>query len=290
MMQLQLFTDPAPPVPVRRERKRRERSASGKAVTARTPSAERFGAMLRASGLPHVAVDEAKRAVFRDAKLRAFDFIVYAETGPNWLVYVGPRRKPRMDDDQRARLLADTRPMPADANVSTLRVALAAPSARPSERSKRPAAAGAPPTLVIHDPGDDDDTPPKTAATLLDNTLHVSGPTHGIVSLNGIGIAAVGGSDASSFAPLRALTLQGLHVGVVLGEGSDELALRTRASENRIFIVNAAAGRLVVFNPGGERIEPTASEAVLSVCQAADKQVAWQTDVICGRRPAAYEF
>ncbi len=93
MMQLQLFTDPAPPVPVRREHKRRERSTSGKTVTARTAGAERFGAMLRASGLPYVAVDEAKRAVFRDAKLRAFDFIVYAETGPNWLVYVGQRRK-----------------------------------------------------------------------------------------------------------------------------------------------------------------------------------------------------
>ena len=94
MMQLQLFTDPAPPVPVRRERKRRERSTSGKTVTARTPSAERFGAMVRASGLPYVAVDEAKRAVFRDAKLRPFDLIVYAETGPNLLVYVGRRRKP----------------------------------------------------------------------------------------------------------------------------------------------------------------------------------------------------
>ena len=97
MMQLQLFTDPAPPVPVRRACKRRERSASGKAVTARTPSAERFGVMVRASGLPHVALDEAKRVVFRDAKLRAFDFIVYAETGPNWLVYVGPRRKPLVE-------------------------------------------------------------------------------------------------------------------------------------------------------------------------------------------------
>ena len=49
--------------------------------------------MVRASGLPHVVVDEAKRALFRSAKLRAFDLIVYAETGPNWLVYVGPRRK-----------------------------------------------------------------------------------------------------------------------------------------------------------------------------------------------------
>ncbi len=93
MMQLQLFADPAPPVQTRRKHKRRERPTSGKTMTARTPSAERFGAILRASGLPHVAVDEAKRVVFREAKLRAFDFIVYAETGANWLVFVGPRRK-----------------------------------------------------------------------------------------------------------------------------------------------------------------------------------------------------
>ena len=93
MMQLQLFTDPAPPVQTHAPCKRRERSASGKAVTARTTNAERFGAMLRASGLPHVAVDEVKRATIRDAKLKSFDFIVYAETGANWLLYVGPRRK-----------------------------------------------------------------------------------------------------------------------------------------------------------------------------------------------------
>ncbi len=93
MMQMQLFDDPAPPVQTHRAYKRRERSTSGKAVTARTLSAERFGAMLRASGLPYVAVDEAKRVVFRDAKLRAFDFIVYAESGANLLVYVGQHRK-----------------------------------------------------------------------------------------------------------------------------------------------------------------------------------------------------
>ena len=92
-MQLQLFPNPAPPVQKRREHKRRERPTSRKAVTARTASAERFGAALRASGLPHVAVDENKRATFRDAELRAFDFIVYAESGPNLLVYVGQRRK-----------------------------------------------------------------------------------------------------------------------------------------------------------------------------------------------------
>ena len=93
MSQLQLFADPAPPVPARRERKRQERETSGKSPTARTTNAERFGAMLQASGLPYIAVEEAKRAALRDAKLRAFDFMVYTETGANWLVYVGPRRK-----------------------------------------------------------------------------------------------------------------------------------------------------------------------------------------------------
>jgi hypothetical protein len=48
-----------------------------------------FEALLRARQVPYVAVDEAKRAVFRDAKLGTFDFIVYAESGDNWLVFVG---------------------------------------------------------------------------------------------------------------------------------------------------------------------------------------------------------
>lgn len=42
--------------------------------------------------IPFVAVDEAKRAAFRDAKLKSFDFIVYSQTRPNWLVDVKGRR------------------------------------------------------------------------------------------------------------------------------------------------------------------------------------------------------
>ncbi len=87
MSQLQLFADPTPPVPDRRERKRPTDS------NPRTTNAELFDTALQASGLPFVAVDEAKRATIRDAKLRAFHFIVYAQDCPNWLVYVGPRRE-----------------------------------------------------------------------------------------------------------------------------------------------------------------------------------------------------
>ena len=51
-----------------------------------------FEHYLRANGIPYVAVDEAKRAAFRDAKLKSFDFIVYSENHTNWLVDIKGRR------------------------------------------------------------------------------------------------------------------------------------------------------------------------------------------------------
>jgi hypothetical protein len=51
-----------------------------------------FQDYLQVVRFPYVAVDEAKRAAFRDAKLKSFDFIVYSNTGPNWLVDIKGRR------------------------------------------------------------------------------------------------------------------------------------------------------------------------------------------------------
>jgi hypothetical protein len=42
--------------------------------------------------IPYVAVDEAKRAAFRDAKLKSFDFIVYSSCATNWLIDIKGRR------------------------------------------------------------------------------------------------------------------------------------------------------------------------------------------------------
>lgn len=42
--------------------------------------------------IPFVAVDEARRASFRDVALKSFDFIVYSSSGDNWLVDVKGRR------------------------------------------------------------------------------------------------------------------------------------------------------------------------------------------------------
>ena len=45
-----------------------------------------FEAYLREQGIPYVAVDEAKKALFSTAKLKSFDFVVYSKNGRNLLV------------------------------------------------------------------------------------------------------------------------------------------------------------------------------------------------------------
>ncbi len=51
-----------------------------------------FEAYLRDRGIPYVAVDEAKKALFSNAKLKSFDFVVYSKTGRNLLVDVKGRQ------------------------------------------------------------------------------------------------------------------------------------------------------------------------------------------------------
>jgi hypothetical protein len=50
-----------------------------------------FEAFLRQRGVPYVAVDEAKKALFSTAKLKSFDFVVYSKNGPNLLIDVKGR-------------------------------------------------------------------------------------------------------------------------------------------------------------------------------------------------------
>lgn len=53
-----------------------------------------FEEFLRSRGLPYVAVDEARKAIFGDVALKSFDFIVYSDVGPNLLVDVKGRKFP----------------------------------------------------------------------------------------------------------------------------------------------------------------------------------------------------
>jgi hypothetical protein len=49
-----------------------------------------FEAYLRESGVPYVAVDEVKKALFAGVDLPSFDFVVYSDTGPNLLATCKP--------------------------------------------------------------------------------------------------------------------------------------------------------------------------------------------------------
>ncbi|MCY2951440.1 MAG: HYExAFE family protein [Planctomycetota bacterium] len=51
-----------------------------------------FEAYLREHGVPYVAVDEAKKALFSNARLKSFDFVVYNMHGRNLLVDVKGRQ------------------------------------------------------------------------------------------------------------------------------------------------------------------------------------------------------
>jgi hypothetical protein len=59
-------------------------------------------AYLRESGTPYVAVDEARKALFSGVTLKPFDFVVYNDRGPNWLITCKPFSAPGMRDTMRA--------------------------------------------------------------------------------------------------------------------------------------------------------------------------------------------
>ena len=60
-----------------------------------------FEDYLQAHQIPYVAVDEAKKATFRDARLKSFDFIVYSAGRNNWLVDIKGRRWIRRKNHRR---------------------------------------------------------------------------------------------------------------------------------------------------------------------------------------------
>jgi hypothetical protein len=51
-----------------------------------------FEAYLRDKGVPYVAVDEAKKALFNNSSLKSFDFVVYGKSSGNLLIDVKGRK------------------------------------------------------------------------------------------------------------------------------------------------------------------------------------------------------
>lgn len=134
--------------------------------------------------------------------------------------------------------------------------------------------------------------------TAGEGLLAVDRPWTGIALVRNVGVAAVSADDARPFAPLRCRSLLGAHVAVVLGDGVSAGLLRTRAAENRIFIIHAGSEDVRVFDPRGQPAWTgpwpahgvDVQAATLDVKLAADKEFAPHTHLVRGRRPAQYEL
>jgi hypothetical protein len=62
-----------------------------------------FEAYLREHGIPYVAVDEARKALFSTAKLKSFDFVVYSKNGRNLLIDIKGRKHTAVAGGERLR-------------------------------------------------------------------------------------------------------------------------------------------------------------------------------------------
>ena len=106
----------------------------------------------------------------------------------------------------------------------------------------------------------------------------------------------VAGQWMNAFPAARTLSLDGAEVLLCFDVPDDLPLLRTRALENRVFLVGVNQRRAYILSPAGELLaqtrRDTPSEAVATVDlnQANDKRVAPRTDVFGERRPGAYRF
>lgn len=221
-------------------------------------------------------------------------------------VELGEPRRAVMTDAERARLLSEAPPEPADASVPLVCVRLDYPSGAKSVGGTPGGCA----TVVFHRLEPDlpvDETVNILSlehARLSSETVSISGPSDGIIDFGGVRVAGVGSEALKSFAVTRALALRGVHVVVAVGDEIHESLLKTRASENRIFVIASTPKWVEIFDPTGSvsaltkwppAEQPVAGSGgraltLLNVAAAAKKQVAPNTDVILGRNPVQYEF
>ena len=134
-----------------------------------------------------------------------------------------------------------------------------------------------------------------TAGESTSTSGALAGPTREMFVWRGATIAALPCAALRSFAPLRVAAIHGVHLAVVFGDDIDDRHLRTRAAENRIFVLAVEGARYRLVDPRGVITQTHITDAgpkhwTIDVAQAAEKQVVPRTDVIRDRTPGAYEF
>jgi len=104
------------------------------------------------------------------------------------------------------------------------------------------------------------------------------------------------GSAAKSFIAARVLALNGTALMVFYGDLDSVAVLRTRAAENRIFVVAIADRAAMIVGPDGAILSSTTADADraaiarVALAETASKLVAPKTDIFAGRQPHLYHF
>lgn len=147
-------------------------------------------------------------------------------------------------------------------------------------------------------------TPPgctckRLPATDRDNLLPITGPSERWLECGPLRVCALDARDLASFAPLRAAALAGVALAVVFGDDVPAFHVKTRAAENRIFVLQVTQRHWRLYAPTGREqaggaITPDAPARepalVVDVSPAADKRFAPRTDAFADRRVGLYEF
>lgn len=118
----------------------------------------------------------------------------------------------------------------------------------------------------------------------------------GVTRIGDARVGLLNGDSIVSFAAARALALDGAEVLCVFAPSVPIGTLRTRAVENRVFVVAVADEQASLIDPAGHvlaQADGSAAEPLVQTVDLADaahKRVAPLTDLWQQRRPALYEF
>jgi predicted amidohydrolase len=108
--------------------------------------------------------------------------------------------------------------------------------------------------------------------------------------------ACLPGEAIRSFAPTRVAAMEGAAVVFVADTPRDPAFLRTRALENRLYVIATAEDWAAVIAPDGSVTAMTGPQgpvpiiATIDLALAADKRMAPRTDIFEQRRLAAFDF
>ena len=124
----------------------------------------------------------------------------------------------------------------------------------------------------------------------------LTGPRADLLQIRDIGIGTVGAGRIHQFAAPRRWALLGCHIVLVFGSDTSDNLLKTRACENRIFVLAVRPEQWCLVDPGGlitiRSSWPSglteSAGMTLDLTAAADKHVAPGTDILTARRPRQY--